>query len=1038
MNEIIAGMPLWSGIRTASEAFKHPLSPATKQRRWDNIRSFIGSHGEGDTIELRCSLANISKDELSRVLEHAPTVGNSLDFLPRHLLLRYTPPNEMPAIFREVPFAGVMAATVASAVRSLQETLTKQERAMMTHFFTEDLSHGLLEELCMVSNHALLLRFNDFIASSKHAAGARLAKLSSKVDSEAYEDFLTTVAADGGLSFFSNNPVILRLLRIRLEYWVKNSTYLIKALYRDRNLIVKELGISPFQRLERLWPNKSDSHHGGKSVSILQTDCGDKIVFKPRSLRLEIGFMRILDHLNKSAGSELFRIIRILDCKNHGWCEFIEHSESPCREDIEMFYYRTGLLTSVLHAFRATDCHFENMIASRNYPVMVDLETLFHPDPVISAKYSAVRTDCEAILSSVTRIGILPDSHGLNEEGDLTALGAGLTAQSFVRRRFVHIGSSLMDLQDTTVTLSAPPSRPACEILPRAVLVDRIKSGFADGYDLLLRERETVLTSSNFLPSLKTARCRYVARPTRAYAWLLQRSIDGSLTESGVDSSLEFERLYRMCLDNQYQRQWYSIAEAERNALEHLDIPHFSVHLSKRALYSGAQRIVDSWLPCSPLTAVKKRIQELSNADCQHQLRIIELSFALQSSTEKPARQLRIGSRHPATPKYTIVDVARDIAHQIRATAYRTREGAQDWATVGFSPQPGRYRIESCGRGLYRGRAGIALFFAALFSIDRDPQHSEYARSILKDCYLRHATDRFDVAEGVSGTAYALYSAGRLMNDLDLRQRAHRLMSSIDVEKVTSSKSIDFMGGGAGILLVAELIGREFWTYELDRLIRDIADELLRREIPLGRGISAWKTIDEQYLPGFAHGSSGIAYALARAGVRLTETRYLRAAHRGLNNQEYLFDQALGNWRDLRIASRGEPLSLSWCHGATGIGLAAIATESLFGRAAGDTIARCLRIVSKELSDEAQSLDCLCCGRPSALELLLSCRESTRPGQLLSRLIVDICEHQGYNYLPGHASAPFLPGLFLGAAGVGYQLLRSTFPQRIPNVLLLE
>lgn len=1039
MEDVIAGIPLWQGINAAPEAFTAALSPEAKQTRWTNIRSYIGAPEDTDPVTFRCSLANISQDDLTRVLEHAPSEADPLNFLPPFLHLRHIPQSELPALYKEVPFAGIMAATVRDAVRLLQKRLSKSERAIMTPSFIEDLAFGLLEELCLLSHHALLGRFNAFVTSSRHAGEARLSRLSGKGDSSAYDDFLATLAADKGKRFFTDNPVILRLLRIRLEYWLKNSAYLIKSLYRDRLLVERELGMAPFQQVERLWPLRSDSHHEGKTVCIVQTDQGEKIVFKPRSLALELGFMRILSHLNQTAGTALFRIMRMLDRKTHGWCEYIEHSESSHPEDVEMFYYRTGLLTAVLHAFRATDCHFENLIASRNYPVMVDLETLFHPDPVISAKHSAIRKDRAELLGSVTRIGILPDAQGLNEEGDLTALGAGLESQSFVRRRYVHVGSSLMALKDDSITLESPPSRPTAEALSRDALVAQIKRGFHDGYHLLLRERDTILTSRELLPSLKAAKCRYVARPTRAYAWLLQRSIDGSVTHSGIDSSLEFERLYRMCLDEEYRQQWYSIAESERHALEHLDIPHFSVSLSERALYSGTHKIVPAWFPCSPLTAVKRRIQELSTADCQHQLRIIDLSFAQRDPSDKPPRQVKTTTQPSPTPEAKIIDVASQIARQIQATSYRTQRGSLDWATLGFLPQPGLYRIESCGKGLYRGHSGIGLFFATLFAVSDDPQHADFARSILQGCYNLHSKDDpIDVGDGVAGTSYALYTAGRLMNDPTLRTSAYKLVTGLNSQRITSAEHIDFMAGGAGVLLVAELLSREFQTPMLERLMREIAEELLRREISVGHGVSAWKTLDEQCLPGFAHGSSGIAYALARAGVRLAESRYLEAAQRGFKNEANLFDESIGNWRDLRAASRDNPLSLSWCHGATGIGLAALAAETLLGSNSRHTMTRALRVVERELNDEIPSLDCVCCGATGSLELLLRCRESGQHNQLLLSLSSDLSERTQYHYLPRNASAPFLPGLFLGAAGVGYQLLRTTFPEKVPALLLLE
>jgi type 2 lantibiotic biosynthesis protein LanM len=494
-----------------------------------------------------------------------------------------------------------------------------------------------------------------------------------------------------------------------------------------------------------------------------------------------------------------------------------------------------------------------------------------------------------------------------------------------------------------------------------------------------------------------------------------------------------------MCLDEEYREQWYSIAETERHALEQLDIPHFSVSLSQRALYSGTKKIISAWFPCSPLSAVKRRIQKLSTEDCRHQLRMIDLSFAQRDPIDKPRQHEKTNTKLSPTPEAKIIDVASQIAQQIQANSYRTRRGSLDWATLGFLPQPGLYKIESCGKGLYRGHSGIGLFFATLFAVSGDPQHADYACSILYRCDNQHSKDDpFDIGDGVAGTAYALYSAGRLMNNATLRTKAYKLLTGLHSQQITAAEHIDFMAGGAGVLLVAELLSREFQTPTLERLMQDIAEELLRRQISVEHGAAAWKTLEDQCLPGFAHGSSGIAYALARAGARLAASRYLEAARKGFKNEANLFDESISNWRDLRAASRNTPLSLSWCHGATGIGLAALAAEPLLRMDSRHTMARALAVVERELNDATPSLDCLCCGATGSLELLLRSRESDQHKQISLGLSSDLTARTHYNYLPRNASAPFLPGLFLGAAGVGYQLLRSTFPDKVPALLLLE
>ncbi|NEE32664.1 DUF4135 domain-containing protein, partial [Streptomyces sp. SID7982] len=79
------------------------------------------------------------------------------------------------------------------------------------------------------------------------------------------------------------------------------------------------------------------------------------------------------------------------------------------------FYRRQGALLALLHALDGTDLHHENLIACGPHPVLVDVETLFHPPlgPARSADPAA-----RALHDSVHRVGLLPQLL----VGDTTAL----------------------------------------------------------------------------------------------------------------------------------------------------------------------------------------------------------------------------------------------------------------------------------------------------------------------------------------------------------------------------------------------------------------------------------------------------------------------------------------------------------------------------------------------------------------------------------------------------------------------------------------
>lgn len=75
----------------------------------------------------------------------------------------------------------------------------------------------------------------------------------------------------------------------------------------------------------------------------------------------------------------MFRPIQIIDRGTYGWSEFITAQGCTAPEEIERFYERQGAYIALFYALEATNVHFENLIAHGEYPIMIDLESLFHP-----------------------------------------------------------------------------------------------------------------------------------------------------------------------------------------------------------------------------------------------------------------------------------------------------------------------------------------------------------------------------------------------------------------------------------------------------------------------------------------------------------------------------------------------------------------------------------------------------------------------------------------------------------------------------------
>jgi lantibiotic modifying enzyme len=195
-------------------------------------------------------------------------------------------------------------------------------------------------------------------------------------------------------------------------------------------------------------------------------------------------------------------------------------------------------------------------------------------------------------------------------------------------------------------------------------------------------------------------------------------------------------------------------------------------------------------------------------------------------------------------------------------------------------------------------------------------------------------------------------------------------------------------------------------------------------------------------LTGFSHGAAGIAYALLRLNAVSGDAGYRKAAIEAIAYEDGLFDARVDNWPDLR-QSLQPAYATNWCHGAPGIGLA-----RLGGLVSLDTA--CVRAdidaaLRATLRLELGTLDHVCCGNLGRIELLLEA------GQRLGRSdLVEAARERGQEIvsraqtIAGLGLDGGLPlqvassGFFQGLSGIGYQLLRLTWPRTFPSVLLWE
>jgi lantibiotic modifying enzyme len=360
------------------------------------------------------------------------------------------------------------------------------------------------------------------------------------------------------------------------------------------------------------------------------------------------------------------------------------------------------------------------------------------------------------------------------------------------------------------------------------------------------------------------------------------------------------------------------------------------------------------------------------------------------------------------------------------------------------------------GPHLYDGILGIALFLAAHDHVSRGKDNRDLVLRAIHPLRLalrelvrdpgRAARIRMQVGGlvGLGAYVYAFVRIGQWLGEEALIGEAHGLTRLFTHERIRADRQLDVVGGCAGAVLGLLALDRAAPRANSEGvtpigLASACATHLLEQRSSHEGRPRAWAAPGKPPLGGFAHGASGIGYALLRLFDRTGDERLRDAAWEAFAFERSLFEPRQRNWLDLRTGRLLE--QSAWCHGAPGIALSRLASPGFDEGGTGEL---------QELLQMARSipdapLDHLCCGNLGRADILLCAGEVLGDSTLkddareLAARTVDRAEAAGGFSLrrPGEASG-LRPAYFHGLSGVGYALLRLATPRTLPCILRLE
>jgi type 2 lantibiotic biosynthesis protein LanM len=908
-----------------------------------------------------------------------------------------TTATSLPPDASDVPFADFYAPFCAVAHDGLVVALTAGGYSL-PDTVNRTLTASLVRSLHFVFQSALAMEYGvEYSSDSKHTGD----------DSASQRDFSETLRQPQRFTrFLLEYSVAARAASTLMERWQQNTFEWVQRLATDTEAIARSfLAGAPLGELMHIECGLSDPHHGGKSVMRLHFTSGLRLIYKPRSVSLDLAYNSLLDWLDKHGAPYPLRKPVYLARADYAWVEQIDHA--PCRSQEELLQFCTaaGALLCVSYLLDATDLHDSNLIATPESPVLIDLETLLQPRLAAqnaSQKQDALRKAALLTDDSVLRTGLLP-SLKAGADGtvaDVGGLGGLFGAVSSEWYQHERSASPLSDAMQSAM---------ASETLDPTILVEKVILGFAQTYRFVLSMRNSLLDDEGPLRYFNNQVVRFLLRDTTVYIKLLESSFSAHALREGTDRSIVLEALYRAVQTRPASDALAAVVEAEIAALEALDVPLISATTHGTGFQSHLGASEPRLFEQATYPAMLQRLNAFSEADLTRQLDYVRGAFAARTTNTHATCYLKLSSGiSTETPKSTsdLLATVRAFVTELHQKAIFGEDGSVTWMAPVPIPGTRYFRFDMLPLNREFGVLGIAFFLAAYYQTTGDTAAGALAIRSVQTVVQRLELHRALPPTGTGSTLYALQRIADFMNDSEIEFAAHRLVQRLPNSKGVLSQgpwsSADVSELCLGLLAMRKTSLAIEWGHQL---------------------FNNWNHLERQQRRATALAAPSLALCWYRLHMANSAGHFKLAGSETLEELCGAFEHDATQAVNLHFAlldcpdHQSGPWLDNWLSDP-------IAFRHLNGASISDNFLDGACSIAERLSTASRKLH-----RPELYSVAK---------RLLGDMVQEAILSGGYKTVTGMPKGAFFPSFNQGLSGIGYTLLRSQADSKLPCVQLWE
>lgn len=754
-------------------------------------------------------------------------------------------------------------------------------------------------------------------------------KLKGRDEKEEYEFFCNTYVGTWEFKkeLFHMYPVLWRCLEEKAKQVINYYAEVITNFVKDRVQIQKKFsGDCPVNRITDINFGFSDIHSQGKSVLQVTIDNGLKLMYKPRCMDNEKFFYGTLNWLSEKMHMTQYTYT-ILSYQDHSWCEQVVNMSCSSEEQVKAYYKRLGIQLFLVYFFGTRDLHFENIIASGEYPVLIDLESLINI-PRVAIEKGIEGEMYHRLEESVLYSGLLPFHFGNIDPSGIC--GQGEQKYSFMIPVIVDSKTSNMRIGYKYPTTKTQKNLvqwkgKVCEAVEYK---EYLLNGFEVAY------RQTLKNVSEFKKILETAgylRNRSIIMHTQRYTMLLSSSYHPSLMRDGAERELF---LYSMWKGRGKGDE--ALVKAEIQDLLNGDIPYFYCQGNSTCLFQNNKEIYPYFLSDTASSHIIKKCKKLSVDDMEIQKEYIRLSLEIFSQKHVKYINHTYSIKNKIQKDEFVGEaVTRESLKRklLQHAIWNPEKTEVNWFTMKLSDeQQKKWEIVPMNHYFYDGLAGMLLVF---YELNQKEKNTEIFYKTLKNMLCEYTeqgilslnnldSHNTGLYNGEASIVYVYLLMYQISGEEEYLEYAKK-HAQIVAKLLKSDQQYDWLTGNAGAAWGFILLYRLTGAKEYLQLGEDAIQVLSKFAKVQEQGIAWENQMDIPPMSGLAHGNSGMLLPVLALAKYTHLTQYEELAKQIWEYEDSLFDSSMNNWKDTRIEVNSEeaeqfmPGSVAWCHGAAGI-----------------------------------------------------------------------------------------------------------------------